>query len=127
MLVLLALLPADNPNAFFFQIWQHVLGQAFILVRDEVLRTLANKTQLFDRLDLVGIRVLRRSRQKRLLPQPRNTHHEEFIQVGTEDRQEFHAFQQRCGIILRFFQHARVEFQPAKLAIDEMFWLYGKG
>ncbi len=51
--------------------------------------------------------------------QPGHPHHEEFIQVGCEDREEAHPFQQEQIGVLRKFQDACVEVQPADLPVQE--------
>ncbi len=46
---------------------------------------------------------------------------EKFIEIGTEDGEEFYPLNQRLGRVLRFFQDAPVKLKPAQLAIDEIF------
>jgi hypothetical protein len=53
-----------------------------------------------------------------LVEQARDPDHEELVEVRAEDREELDALQQRVGRILRFFQHALLEFQQAELAVD---------
>ena len=53
-----------------------------------------------------------------LVLQPRNPDHEELVQVGAEDGQELDAFEQRMPAIVRLFQHAAVELEPAQLAVE---------
>ena len=54
-----------------------------------------------------------------LLFQAGHAHHEELIQIGADNREEFDAFQQRVLRIFGFFQHAAEEFQLAQLTVDE--------
>ena len=70
--------------------------------------------------EAVGRRVLRQHVAERLLAQPGHADHEELVQVRREDRQELHPLQQRIVRVLGLFQHARVELQPAQLAVDEV-------
>ena len=44
--------------------------------------------------------------------------HEELVQVGTDDGQEFDAFEQRIGGVPRLFQHAPLKAQQAEFAVD---------
>ena len=53
-----------------------------------------------------------------LLPQTRHADHEELVQVGAEDGQEFDPLQQRGRLVQRLFQDAPVELQPAQFAIE---------
>lgn len=43
--------------------------------------------------------------------------HEEFIQVGAENRQELDTLQQRVSFVLGLFQHAALKGQQTQLAI----------
>src|SRR5690606_1971252 len=45
----------------------------------------------------------------------------EFIEVGGRDRQKAQPLQQRVVFVFGFFQHARVEREPGKLAVQEPF------
>ena len=58
-----------------------------------------------------------------LLLEAGDAHLEELVQVGTENAEELHPFQQGSGGVQRLFQDAMVELQPAQLAVDEMFRL----
>ena len=46
---------------------------------------------------------------------------EKFVEIGTEDGEEFYPLDQRLRRVLRFFQDAPVKLKPAQLAIDEIF------
>ena len=48
---------------------------------------------------------------------------EKFVEVGTGDAEEFDAFEEGVLRIHRGIEDALVEFQPAQLAIQKMFWV----
>ena len=48
-----------------------------------------------------------------------HAHHEELVEVGSDDGQEVQALQQVQVRILRQLQHAGVEVEPAALAVEE--------
>ena len=48
---------------------------------------------------------------RRLLLQTRDSHHEKFIQVGTDNRKELYPLQQRIFRILCLFQDPSLELQ----------------
>jgi hypothetical protein len=56
-----------------------------------------------------------------LLFDPGDANLEKLVEVRAEDGQEFDALDQRLGGVLRFFQDAPVEFEPAQLAVNEIF------
>ena len=45
----------------------------------------------------------------------------ELVQIGAEDAEELHAFQQRGGWIKGLLQHTMVELQPAHLPVEQVF------
>ena len=44
--------------------------------------------------------------------------HEELIQIGADDGEEFDALQKRIGSVPRLFQHAPLKTQQAEFAVD---------
>ena len=56
-----------------------------------------------------------------------DAHHEEFIEVGCDNREKFNAFKYGIFICHSLHHNAVVEFQPAKLAVDVMFGQNGYG
>ena len=58
-----------------------------------------------------------------LLLQAGDAHLEKLVEIGTDDAEELQPFQQGIGRVERLVQDALIEFQPAQLAIDEMFRL----
>ena len=73
-------------------------------------------------------RAVRRRTARRAVPcttpaptcrrRPADAHHEELVEVGAEDRQELQPLEQRHARIDRLVQHARVELEPAQLAVE---------
>src|SRR5262249_8469598 len=53
-----------------------------------------------------------------LLQQRRDADHEELIEVGAGDREKLDALEQGMAVVARLREHARVEGQPAELAVD---------
>src|SRR2546423_15608651 len=47
-----------------------------------------------------------------------DSHHEELVQVGAQDREKTDAGQERDAIILREREHASVEFERAEIAVE---------
>ena len=47
---------------------------------------------------------------------------EELVEVGTDDREETDALQQRDGRILRELQHAAIEAEPTEFAVKHRAW-----
>ncbi len=47
-----------------------------------------------------------------------DAHHEEFVEVAREDREEVRTFQHRKRRILGEFEHAMVERQPAQFTVE---------
>ena len=59
--------------------------------------------------------------------QAAHAHHEELVQIRRCDGQELRPLQHRQGFASRFLQHALIESQPRKLAVDEVGFGDGKG
>jgi hypothetical protein len=53
-----------------------------------------------------------------LRDQPRHSHHEELIQIRTDNRQELDALQKWIGRVLGFLQNPVLEGKEAQLAVD---------
>jgi hypothetical protein len=62
-----------------------------------------------------------------LLDQGGNSHFEKFIKIAAAYGQKLQAFEQWIILILGFFEHAAVELQPRKLAIDVMPRIFDSG
>ena len=46
-----------------------------------------------------------------------HAHHEEFVEIGSKDGEEFTPFQYWRIFIRRLLQHAQIEFEPRKFAV----------
>jgi len=46
-----------------------------------------------------------------------HAHHEELVEIGTENGEELHALEQRVGLVLGLFEHAALKSQQTQLAI----------
>ena len=44
--------------------------------------------------------------------------HEELIQIGTDNGDEFETLQKRCTLVLGLMQYATVELQPGQFTIE---------
>ncbi len=82
----------------------------------DLLSALVDAAQLLTRRQAIG----RPHRQSHLVAplQSRDTDHVELVEVGGEDREELRALQQRQRRVGREREHARVEVEPAQLAVE---------
>ena len=119
-LVLVQVAATQDADLLLGQGRHDVLIPAAVLLLDQRPHAARNPLQLRRRVEPIRRHVLRRHAAKRLLPQPGDADHEEFVQVVAEDRQKLHPLQQRIRRVLRFFQHARIKLQPTQLAGDEV-------
>ena len=87
--------------------------------RDHFVRGALDGVECLSRAQAVRADVARLALD--LLFDARDANFEKLVQVRTENGQELDAFDQRLGRILRFLQNAPVEFEPAQLAINEIF------
>ena len=56
-----------------------------------------------------------------LVEQARDPNHEELVEVAREDAAELDALEQRLVRVCRKLEHAAVEIEPGKLAIQQRF------
>ncbi len=98
------------------------LAPACVLLLDQLLRAAGNLLELLQRTQSVGRHVLRRHAAERLLAETGHPNHEEFVEIRRENGQELDSLQQAILLVLGFFEHPRVELQPAQFAIDEVLW-----
>ena len=56
-----------------------------------------------------------------LLFDPGDPDFEKLVQIRTDDREKLDPLDQRLCLVLRFFENAAVELEPAQLAVDEIF------
>jgi hypothetical protein len=100
---------------------------AGVLLGDELLGALGDPLDLCEGREAVGGLVLRQLGAESLFAEARDADHEKLVEIRSEDRQKLHALQERIGLVLGFFQHAGIEFEPAQLAVDEMLGQEGGG
>jgi hypothetical protein len=92
-----------------------------LLRHDQFLGVLRDRVELLGRGTPVHRQILD---SLELLPlQARDPGHEEFVEVGSRDRQEAQPFEQRMRRIGGFLEHAAVERQPRQLAVEEQDWV----
>ena len=77
----------------------------------------ANRIQLAGGVQAIGTGVTRA--RFHLAHQPGHPHHEELVQVRTQNRKKLHPLEQRVGRILRLFQYSALESKQAQFSIDE--------
>jgi hypothetical protein len=87
-----------------------------VAARRQPIRFLSDRRQLLHgchavRRDLLDVKQL-------LALQPGDADHEEFVEIVARDGEEADALQQRMRGVARLLQHAAVEGQPGKLAIE---------
>ncbi len=107
---------SQEMNARGAQLGMQILPEAAAHLRQHAGDPLVNSFELLKRRPPVG--GVFHDVGDNLLLDHRHTDHEELIQVGTDDRQEFHPFQERMALVACFFQHPLIELKPAQLAID---------
>jgi hypothetical protein len=86
------------------------------LERREARHLHVDRIELLLRCEAVGRRLNDAGRD--LTPNAGDANHVELVEIPTEDAEKFYSLQQRHPRIERFMQHARVERQPAELAIE---------
>src|SRR5690606_6857281 len=106
----------NEPHLLLGQLGQQNFVEDLILAIDLLVGELGNPRQRLMRLQAVGTGLL--AGVSDLLLQARHTNLEKLIEVAGEDQQELQPLQQRIGLIQRLFQHADIELQLRKLAMD---------
>ena len=91
--------------------------QALLLSRRQFQNSGTDRSHLLRGRHAVSRR--RRNASEHLAAQSGYPNHVELVQVGAEYGQKLEALQQRIPLVERFLQNARVELQPAQLAIYE--------
>ena len=87
--------------------------------RDQLVHDALNGVKRFRRAQSVRADIARLAFD--LLLDAGDANLEKLVEVRAEDGEEFDPLDQRLRWILRFFQDAPVELEPAQLAIDEIF------
>ena len=111
------LAPADQLDAFGPQPGDDRVDELLLLLADELADDVADDGELLARQAAVGGRLGHAGGG--LVEQARDAHLEELVEVAREDRQEPHLFEQRHIGVAGELQHARVEREPAELAVEE--------
>ena len=88
--------------------------QAVILQFDHLVGLFGNFLQLLRRREPRNVPL--REICEHLVFQGGHADHEEFIQVGTHDAQEFEPLKERNGFIARLIQDAKIELKPREFA-----------
>ena len=73
---------------------------------------------------LLGGHAIRRDFENirdRLLMKTRDAHAIKFIEVRARNREKPHALQKGIPLVLGFFKHALIEFEPGKLPVEKPF------
>ncbi len=104
-------------DAMLAQFRKQDIVPKLILVVDHVQHDFADRVEGLARRHPVGTGAVRLMLD--LLLQPGHAHLEKFIEIGGYDSQKTDPFQQRLTGVLRFFQHAAVEGEPAEFTVDE--------
>jgi hypothetical protein len=103
-------------NTGVTQLRQEILLPTCHVAHQQRLQGVLDRQQLVFRRQSVR-RGLDRSGPQ-LPVQPGHADHEELIQVGAEDGEEFQSFQQRMTGVERFLQHSFIETHPTEFAVD---------
>src|SRR4051794_30451038 len=94
---------------------QHVI-QAAVLRIDQIARAIVNRLQLLG--DAQAIRAALVRTELESLLQPGNANFEELVEIAGRDAEELESFEKRDSFVECLRQHADVEFEQRKLAID---------
>ena len=114
-LLLLEVLEQKDLDALFGQFVDDPVP-CFVVPFQLRLEPQANGGQLLGRGHAVGGSFERSCQQ--LVAKSRHPDHEELVEVGREDREEFDPLEQRTLLIECLFQDAQIELQPAELTVD---------
>ena len=106
------LLRPAQKYSLFLQGGHKLVAQTVIGQREHLANGLADTVHLFARRHAVGAGANRYA-GGHLLLEPADSHHEEFVEIRREDRQELEPFQKRHGRVERLLQNAAIELQPA--------------
>ncbi|MNI32905.1 hypothetical protein D3C73_868310 [compost metagenome] len=107
---------AYDEDVFLRQILlQH--GERGLLLHLEIIDFLQDRVELLGRRLAIG--AADDDTLTDLTFEAGNTHHEEFVEVGSRNGQEPDTLQKRMRCIQRFFQNAAIKLQPGEFAVDE--------
>src|SRR5262249_26435819 len=106
----------QDPNTFLRKLWPELIVPGLILLGDKLVQVFGSKIALLDQRKSVwsgfAVPILN------LLHHPGNAQFEKLVEVTGADGEELQTLEQRIVFILRLFQHAPVELQPRKLAVN---------
>ena len=111
------LVPREQHDVLFFQLGQNRVNRVMCVLILQTMRGFADGAQLLARAQ-AGCGRHGDARVDTAL-QAGDAHHEELVKVRGEDRGEVGALEQGHVFVLRAFEHALVELQPAELAVEE--------
>src|SRR5260221_9641840 len=107
----------DDAHAFRHKPRLEIIQEAIVLLLYQTMHTFGNRGQGFHWRQSVRSRNLIAILDSSL--ESRDAHHEKFIKIRAENRQEFDALKQRHLWVKGFFQHALIEFEPRKFTIEK--------
>ena len=110
----------QEADLLLLELGQNFFIQAGVLSLDKFAGPPVGQFKLVVGTQLIGDWIFRFRQAMHLGPQARDPDHHEFIEIAAENAEKLDPLQQWIGVVLGFFQHARVEFQPAQFAIDEV-------
>src|SRR5207237_10904387 len=108
---------AQEANSRCRQCGKHLLVQCSILIVDERMRLFADARK--SRAQIVQRGSRRRHLDAQLLAQTGDADFEKLVQVAADDAQEAQSFEQWHRGVFRHGQHAAVECEQRKLAVDK--------
>ena len=106
----------DKADAFTIEFGQQGIVPERILSGDEFEHARADAREQLARRHCVGAGL--DVAEFEMMAQDRDLHFEEFVEVRIGDAQEAHAFEQRHTRILRLREHAEIEFELGKFAVE---------
>ena len=111
------LVPRQQDDALLLQFRQNGVDRVMCVLVLQTVCGLADRAQLLTRAQAGG----RRHGDARVdtALQAGDADHEELVKVRGEDRGEVGALEQGHVFVLRTFEHALVELEPAELAVEE--------
>ena len=106
-----------QPDAQCLEAGQDLVQQTVRLDFEQRTQTLGDELQLSSRCQAIrrqGAWVC-----FELFLQARNADHEEFVEIGREDGEEFQSLEQPQRSVQTLFQNTRVELDPAQFSIEK--------
>ena len=107
-----------NANAVFGQRRHQFVVPERVLRGDQLVHESLDGVECFRRAHAIRADIARLAFD--LLLDAGDANLEKLVEIRAEDGEEFDPLDQRLRRVLRFFQNAPVELEPAQLAIDEI-------